>query len=476
MKKLSIITGLILGCVSFAAAFEWAVQSGSYYCWPTGMAVDPDGTVYVTGGFGGYFNAGGKQIKVKSAKPALMDFYLAAYDSDGEFLWAATGGGAGADCGTEVAVGEDGIYVCGYYEKEADISGEEVSGTGLFSHFVAKYSFKGKLLWIQTATDTENMWPKDIALDKDGSAYAVGFFKGGAVFGKSKLKKVMEKNSYVVKYTSGGEQEWVKQMSGGTDFLTGIYEKSIEVSPDGNIYICGYMIGEVLFEKFKYKTSITKFSKNEWLYNYEMFIAKYEPDGKFVWMKSAGVDLFPEGFDIDKDGYIYVSGYFKGILSGKDIGKASVGGITIQGIVSKDETVEEDIFAAKLDPECKGIWAKTFGGQSYDRAFDINVAPNGDVAITGNYANEAKFDSKQVKVKNSAGLNWDVYICILDKNGKVKNIWSCGGDKTDIGDSVEYSESGELYALGLYGSTADFDGDELTPPDKLSDMYILKVK
>ena len=74
MKKLSIITGLILGCVSFAAAFEWAVQSGSYYCWPTGMAVDPDGTVYVTGGFGGYFNAGGKQIKVKSAKPALMDF------------------------------------------------------------------------------------------------------------------------------------------------------------------------------------------------------------------------------------------------------------------------------------------------------------------------------------------------------------------------------------------------------------------
>jgi hypothetical protein len=455
---------------------EWAVQGKSHNAWANSVAVGKDGTLFVAGNFSSFIQNGNKKIAVKNPKANNSDMYIAAYNPDGDLLWMRTAGGPDADNGYTVAVTDDAVYVNAYFTKSMEFDdGTQVSGTGLYSLAVVKYDYEGNLLWVQTATDEENMWARDLAVDGDGNAYLVGFFTKGATFGKTKLKpSTLNKNIFIVKYSSDGKQEWVRQAAGGDSYLTGIYEDGIVIGPDGSVFIAGYMSGPVQFEKFEYKTSITKFSKTDWLYNYEAFIAKYTPAGKFEWMKPVGVDIEPEGFAIDGDGNFYMTGFFKGILYGKEMGKAVVGNLTIKTTVI-DESVTEDIFIAKWDKNCKAIWAKTAGGPGVDRAHEIAVGADGTLAITGGAAKDAVFDKKKLKVNPSEGVGWDIFVAWYNTDGKFLGIETAGGAGTDMGNGVAVDGDGGVYAAGNFQKDSVFGKQEFSII-KYSDSFIWKVK
>jgi hypothetical protein len=476
MKRILTVMA-VLGVFAYQAyGVEWAVQGNSWYGVGNAVAIGKDGTVFYTGSFGGHIMNGNKKIDVKSAKPVYTDMFIAAYDPNGKLLWMRTAGGPDSDNGYNLAVSDDAVYVNAYFTGSMEFDdGTKVKGKGEISMAVAKYDYDGKLEWVQTASDDENMWARDIAVDKDGNAYLVGFFTKGATFGKVKLKPIMQKNIFIVKYSPDGKQEWVKQAAGGDSFITGIFENGIEVGPDGNIYISGHMIGPIKFEKFEYKTSITKYSKNEWLYNYEVFIAKYTPAGKFEWMKSVGVDLEPQGFAVDGEGNFYMTGFFTGILSGKDIGKAMVGDIAIKSTLNKGGGTAEEIFIAKWDKDCKAVWAKAEGGAGYERGHDIAVGADGTVAVTGAVDMGAVFEKKNLKVNAVKTFEWDIFIARFTPDGKLIDVETVGGPVMDMGNGVAVGVDGEVYVTGSFNKTASF-GKQKFSTIQYSDSFLIKVK
>ncbi|NPV01129.1 MAG: hypothetical protein HPY53_07085 [Brevinematales bacterium] len=476
MKRLFTVLAVI-GMFAYSGyGVEWAAQGKSSYAVGNAVAVGKDGTVFMTGSFGGYIMNGNKKIMVKSSKPVYTDMFIAAYDPDGKLLWMRTAGGPDSDNGYNLAVTDDAVYVNAYFTGSMEFDdGTKVKGKGKISMAVAKYDYEGNLLWVQTASDDENMWARDITVDQSGNAYMVGFFTKGATFGKVKLKPIMEKNIFIVKYSSGGKQEWVKQAAGGDSFITGIFENGIEFGADGNIYIAGHMIGPIKFEKFEYKTSITKYSKSEWLYNYEAFIAKYTPDGEFVWMKPVGVDLEPQGFAMDGDGNFYMTGFFTGILSGPDIGKAMVGNIAIKSVLNKGGGTAEDIFIAKWDKDCHAVWAKAEGGPGYERGHDIAVGPDGTVAVTGAVDMGAVFEKKKLKVNAVKTFEWDIFIARFSPDGKLIDVETMGGPAMDMGNGVTAGGDGEVYVTGSFNKDAVF-GKQKFSTIQYSDSFLIKVK
>src|ERR1019366_6480290 len=87
------------------------------------VAVDGAGNVYVAGEFGDTvnFNQGsGSDIQISHGG---QDAFLSKCDSDGNFLWARTWGGAGRDVASGLAVDAAGnAYVSGPFQNTVDFN------------------------------------------------------------------------------------------------------------------------------------------------------------------------------------------------------------------------------------------------------------------------------------------------------------------------------------------------------------------
>jgi hypothetical protein len=124
------------------------------YDTPSGLAVDIEDNVYVTGQSGG-------------------DYITAKYDSNGNQLWTVqyNGPGDGVDYALAIAVNHMGmVYVTGLSE-----------GSGSYSDYATiKYDFQGKELWVARYNGPGNGddHALAIAVDAAGNVYVTGSSKG----------------------------------------------------------------------------------------------------------------------------------------------------------------------------------------------------------------------------------------------------------------------------------------------------------
>lgn len=139
---------LVVAKLSANGSLKWTRHSrGSGSDVPTALAVDAEGTSYVTGGFTGTVTFGepqasGGRISLRSVGD--QDVFVAAYDSTGDFIWATSAGGdwenefAGGDFARGVAVTSDGsIAVVGEFALHANFGSTRLDGAGLQHGFVA---------------------------------------------------------------------------------------------------------------------------------------------------------------------------------------------------------------------------------------------------------------------------------------------------------------------------------------------------
>jgi len=97
MKKIFTVLAVMGVFAVSGYGIDWAVQGNSWYAMGNAVAVGKDGTLFVTGSFGGYIMNGKKKIEVKSSKPVYTDMFIAAYGPDGKLLWMRTAGGPDSD-------------------------------------------------------------------------------------------------------------------------------------------------------------------------------------------------------------------------------------------------------------------------------------------------------------------------------------------------------------------------------------------
>ena len=275
------------------------------------------------------------------------------------WLWAKNAGGSSNDYGNSIAVDASGnSYVTGYFKGSATFGSTSLTNNEGYDIFIAKLDSSGNWLWAKNAGGTSNDYGYGIAVDASGNSYVTGCFQDTDItFGSTTLTSSGEYDIFIAKLDSSGDWKWATK-AGGTSTDHGF---GIAVDASGNSYVAGYFKGTATFGD----TTLTSNG------DYDIFVAKLDSSGNWLWAQKAGGTGTDYGQRIatDSEGNSYVIGYFPGIATFGNTELTSSGGF--------------DIFVAKLDSSGNWLWAKNAGGTAYDRGNGIAIDANGNSYVTG---------------------------------------------------------------------------------------------
>lgn len=240
--------------------------------------------------------------------------------------------------------------------------------------------------------------------------------------------------------TSAQNLEWAKSMGGlGSDF-----GNAIAVDAAGNVYTTGQFSHTVDFDPGAGISNLVADSDF-----YDAYVQKLDPQGELVWVKRIGGKHNDGGFSIQVDaaGNVYTTGYFRDTVDFDP--NTGIYTLIAQGSL--------DVFIQKLDAGGNFLWAKALGGTDYDFGHSVAVDDLGNVYLTGVFSGTADFDPSAGVYNQTAIGESDIFIQRLDAGGNLVWIKTMGGTDIDHGKSISVDATGNVYTLGTFKDTVDFD-------------------
>jgi hypothetical protein len=359
------------------------------------IAVDGAGNSYVTGGFNGegtmiVFGPGEPNETTLLSERSTAYIFVAKYAPDGKLIWAKRDGKASQISSSALAVDSTGhSYVTGLFRGDflpatfglGEANETTLTSAGGLDIFVAKYAPTGTLVWAKRASGQGDEFVQSIAVDGAGNSYLTGeIVEFKVIFGpgdpnETTLTSVGTSDIFVAKYASSGTLVWAKR-AGGPEDLADESGVSIAVDSMGNSYVTGFIREEATFGAGEVNETTLMVSEG----TFDVFVAKYAPNGGLVWAKGAGGDSVDKGMGIavDKLGNSYITGSFIQPILGENVifGK----GEPNETILKARPQSGDAMFVAKYAPNGNLVWAK---GVSRSEGFDIGVDGSGNSYVTG---------------------------------------------------------------------------------------------
>ncbi|MCB5246664.1 MAG: SBBP repeat-containing protein [Candidatus Cloacimonetes bacterium] len=425
-----------------------------------------------------------------------------------QWQWTRSAGGSASDHAYSIARDNAGnIYVTGDYSGQASFGSHGLS-SGHETVFVAKLDSQGNWLWAVSATGSGACYANSIATDNAGHIYVVGNFNTQASFGTHSLSSEGQQDVFVAKLDAAGNWLWAVR-GGGTDADYGV---GIAVDNSGNAFVTGSFGDTADFGQ----TSLT-INPADWIC--DIFIAKLDSDGNWLWANRAGgsdpdsgngialdsygncyvtgvfyddvADFGPDNFTANECDCLFVSklssagawlwtrragGTWPCYAYGREIDVDAAGNCYVAGMFSHTILFgataltcldEQDICISKLDPDGNWLWSKRAGGTGFNEGRGIGCDPAGNCCVTGYFSGTGDFGPTNLV---SAGLT-DVFIAALDTAGNW--LWSvrAGGQLQDSGQSVKPESDGQLNLCGYFRASADF-GPTQVPSSGEADIFV----
>lgn len=347
------------------------------------------------------------------------------------FQWAKRAGLWAYDYGYGITTDNSGnVYIAGKYEMKANFSGTVVPCQGNHDIYVAKYSPSGALAWVRTAGGYTGDYATCIATD--GSyVYIAGEIEGAGAkitfVGSSITLYAQGSNDvFIAKYDLNGTLIWARR-AGGYD-----WDKATGIACDnsGNIYVCGYFKNNSTFGG----TSTIYSSGAE-----DIFVAKYNSSGTFLWVRKAGGSGRDEAKEIGVDdaGNVYVCGMFKNTAN------FSGTNITSSGYL--------DMFLVKYSASGNLQWVKKAGGAWDDVAWSMTLDDAGKIFVAGEFNSSVNFDGIHL---TTAGAG-DIFVARYNSSGNVEWAKRAGGKSLDRARGIG-TDGNNIYITGQFGSSATF--------------------
>lgn len=350
-----------------------------------------------------------------------------------EWLMVEQAGGVEFDDGLSISLDNDGnIYVTGIFELTASFGSHDIISNGMHDIFVAKMDPDGNWLWARSAGGVHDDFGYEITVDSNGNIFITGAFNGSVLFGSTTYISSGTKDVFVAKLDSDGNWLWVEQV--------GVIESNsgLAICSDAfdNIFITGIFHETAVFDAY----TITSAGE------YDIFIAKMDPDGNWLWANNAGgiSDDYSYSIDTDSAGNVLITGSFQETA---DFGTSNI-----------NSNGGKDIFVAKADSDGNWLWVENLGGSLDDTGNSINVDIVDDLYITGSFSGAVIFGTTNL---SSNGV-YDIFVSKMDLNGNL--IWaeSAGGTDYDFGNSICSDQDGNVYVTGGFAETVEFDVTTLT--------------
>lgn len=176
-----------------------------------GVAVAPDGNVYITGQFGNSITFGGDSLT-----SAGLDVFLAKFDSEGDHIWSKRFGGVSRDTGHAVAVDPTtgAVVIVGLFRGTINFGGVDINSNGLDDIFVAKLDAEGGHVWSKGLGGPYPDVAYGVVVDNSGNIYVTGRFAGVLDCGNGVMTPEQPNDCFVVKFSSTGIAIWVRYWGG----------------------------------------------------------------------------------------------------------------------------------------------------------------------------------------------------------------------------------------------------------------------
>lgn len=194
----------------------------------------------------------------------------------------------------------------------------------------------------------------------------------------------------------------------------------------------------------------------------DVFMAKLDQNGNFVWQKSFGSSTGSDlAVDIDGDasGNIYVTGMFS-----RNINFGN-------GVSLNAGTSDDDVFIAKFDANGTCLWAKMGIGNATDYGNEINLSPDNKVLTIG-FANKGiAFDN----ITFSNPTNYGMFVSKHNSNGVLEwlKLFSSTGEVSGRG--ISSDANGNALITGTFKGTLTLGTTSLTATSTNGDVFIAKL-
>ncbi|MCA6436949.1 MAG: SBBP repeat-containing protein [Bacteroidetes bacterium] len=338
------------------------------------------GNLYITGFFEGTadFDPGpgvANLTKVGNGR----DFYFAKYDSNGNYIWAKNLGGGNSDVGNSITIDSVGnVHIAGSFFGILDFDPGPGTATLSSGVFVAEYDANGNYMWARSLPSNGFHDALSVKVDALGNTYVTGFYQGTMNFDFGANTYTINggnQSIFLAKYDKLGNYKWAKSIG-----IAGYCEgHEICLDENRNIYLTGTHSGTTDFDPGPSTSTITPAGFGD------VFFAKYDSLGNYLWAKSIGNNGWQESYTIvtDKNKSIYLSGYYTGAMDFDPSSGAATMSTTASG---------PDIFLAKYDSIGNYVWAKSIGSNGYDFGNSLFIDQTGDIYLTGNFSQTVDFD------------------------------------------------------------------------------------
>ena len=249
---------------------------------------------------------------------------------------------------------------------------------------------------------------------------------------------------YISKSNSAGVIQWVVQAGGsGSDRAL-----SVKADASGNIYVTGFYYGSATFGSI----TLTSVSGTQ-----DIFIAKLNSSGNFIWAVSAGGTMADMGnaIDVDGNGNVLVTGQFQGT--------ATFGTSVLTSMMNPQISLPSiDVFTARYNKNGNFLWVRQGKAKYTDRGLDIATDASGNVFVCGQFSDTILFS----QVHNNPVMN-AVFLIKYDSLGN--EVWFRRASGTySIAYSLVINSNQDIYMTGDYQGNLAFYG---TPNNFLTDTY-----
>jgi hypothetical protein len=351
-----------------------------------------------------------------------------------------------------------GIYVTGNFANGAEFSGGQdpygydINSRGESDIFLSKYNAQGEFQWATGIGGEGTDGGKAIATDSEDCVLITGSFEGEFDFNPhvshyDPHSAINGSDIFLIKYDKLGRQIWARTWGG---YMKD--EHGLGVATDGsdNIYVTGYYGMTVDFDPGPGVENHTASGSAD------VFISKFNPMGQFQWVRTFASSSTAVGFGIaaDKAGNVYAVGYFYGIQYDLSAGQKPGGYLA-------SSNGNADAFLTKFNTDGGFEWARSWGGDESDYAYDVALTDDGSTAyVCGHFSSTVEFPSSLVRggiTTYTANGARDAYLCKINSNGSFKWARAFGGTERDQCLSIAVDGRDDIYTTGFYSETVDFN-------------------
>ncbi len=373
------------------------------------------------------------KLKILMTFLLLCSWKLYLLSSDWE--WGVSAGGSGWDAGNSIVVDSAGnSYVTGYFSGIADFGDITLESSGEQDLFVGKIDSNGNWVWVESAGGDEKSSGKGVALDSTNNVYITGFFSGTAEFGDISLTSAGYRDMFVASLDQEGEWLWVERGGGSSND----YGFSIVIDSNDHPVVTGRFYDDADFGNIELSSNGSA----------DLFIAKLNNYGDWLWVEQAGGDSYIEGLSLvaDSNNDIIVTGCF--------LDTAQFGAISL----TSNEW--DDIFVAKLDETGSWLWAVRAGGEVYDIGHSVITDSEDNIYVTGEFRGSADFGDTILESGNS--YLSDLFVARLDVTGEWLWAIKAGGTSSAVAKSLAPGVDGQIMIGGYFWNDIQFSDLWLT--------------